>query len=76
MLTLALTSAADDTARTAGAVFGRLLILGIFAAMLIIGLRRRRATNGQKGTVLTVVGGLMLTLAVLGTLASLATASG
>lgn len=67
--------AADDTARNAGAVVGRLLVLGIFAAMLIVGLRKRRATNGQKGTALAVVGGILLALAVLGTIGSLAATS-
>lgn len=75
MLSLALNSAADDTARTAGAVFGRLLILALFATMLVMGLRKRRATNGQKGTALAVVGGVLLALAVLGSVASLGASS-
>lgn len=73
MLTTALATAADDPARTAGEVIGRLLFLGIFAVMLIIGLRRRRATAGARGTALAVTGGVLLTLAFLGMIANLAT---
>lgn len=72
MLTTVLAAASDDPARTAGAVIGRLLFLGLGVLLLVVGLRRRTATAGSRGTALAVTGGIILVLGVLGTAASVA----
>ena len=65
-------AASGDTAEAAGAVVGRLLFLALGAILLVIGLRRRAATAGSRGTALAVAGGVILALGVLGTVAGLA----
>lgn len=70
--------AADDPARAAGAVVGRLLFPVLGIVLLVLGQRRRRdASTSSRGTGLIVAGAVILTLSVLGLLGSLAsTATG
>lgn len=68
--------AADDSARNAGAVVGRLLFPLIGVVLIVIGSRRRRdPSTSSRGTGLIVGGAVLLVLGVLGVLAALATAA-
>ena len=68
--------AADDTAQTAGAVVGRLLIPLLGVVLIVLGSRRRQdRSTSSRGTGLIVAGAVLLALGVLGVLAGLATSA-
>lgn len=60
----------DEPAAVLGAVVGTLLVVGVGVAVLVLGLRRRRA--GRGGTVLVAVGAVLTVLFALGALSNLA----
>jgi hypothetical protein len=72
-LTSLTTIAADDAARTAGAVFGRLLIPLLGVVLLALGLRRRlNQATPSRGKGLLTAGSILLCLGLLGALAAAA----
>lgn len=75
MLTTVLAASSDSTAEAVGTIIGRVLILGLGAVLLVIGLRRRTATAGSRGTVMAVIGGVILVLGLLGAVTSVAMSS-
>jgi len=76
-LTPLTTIAADDGARTAGAVVGRLLIPLLGAVLLVLGVRRRRdRSTPSRGKGLLTAGSILLLLGVLALLGALAAAPG
>jgi hypothetical protein len=76
-LTPLTTMAADDAARTAGAVFGRLLLPLLGAVLLVLGLRRRLdQSTPSRGKGLMTAGSILLLLGVLGLLGALTAAAG
>ena len=71
------TLAADETARTAGVVFGRLLLPLLGAVLLVFGLRRRRdQSTPSRGKGLMTAGSILLVLGVLGLLSALTVVAG
>jgi hypothetical protein len=71
-----ITLAADDAARTAGVVFGRVFVPALGALLLVFGLRRRRdrsTPSRDKG--LMTAGSVLLFLGVLGLLGALTAAA-
>jgi hypothetical protein len=76
-LTPLTTLAADDAARTAGVVFGRLFVPVLGALLLVFGLRRRRdQSTPSRGKGLMTAGSILLLLGVLGLLGALTAAAG
>jgi len=69
--------AAADIDYTVGVVLGRLLIPLVGVVLIVLGLRRRRNPSiDSQGTVLIVVGAVVLVLGVFGALAATANAGG
>lgn len=61
-----------DAARTAGEVSAPLILLIIGGLLLFLGLQARKRTRGSKGLPMTIIGGVVIAFAVLGTLGSAA----
>jgi Na+-translocating ferredoxin:NAD+ oxidoreductase RnfE subunit len=71
--------AAADTARQAGAVFGRLLIPLIGIVLIVLGRRKKAAAQRSpvprsSGKALVIIGWVLVVLGVLGALAAVSTA--
>ena len=76
-LTPLTTFAADDAARSAGVIFGRLFLPVLGALLLVFGLLRRRdQSTPSRGKRLMIVGSILLLLGVLGLLGALTAAAG
>lgn len=54
-----------------GMVLGAVIFLAVPIALIVLGNRRRRLTDGAKGKILVIVGWILLALVVLGMLANL-----